>query len=337
LPDERAAGPAALARMGGSSITAPGALPWAADFLNAAFYARGRKKRAVDDLRLAHGILATRWWQLGRRLRARDLPAFHSAFGGKRVRRLGRLDSDALLAGAQKLLGDWFPEAWEDPTRRAYGVAFPTQAERRGFDPAERLRHGSLRRLSPPREPPERQKWSTYEPVRLPDPDAALALLRDPARWPDMASADGRFTSMRSGGLEGQTFEILLALHRVPRALLVTRGYVTCTAVHLGGPELHEAVAVVGAHVEAVPDGGEPLAHIELTTHHGHFMGRAISRLIVYRHGGEAFIRDVGSWDPMPKHLAAAYKAQGHKAQQAFWGPDDPEASMLVQLALVTS
>jgi hypothetical protein len=334
--DDRAAGPFALARMAGSSIIAPGGAPWAADFLNAAFYARRRKARTVDDLRLAHGILATRWAELGRRLRAGDLRAFHSAFGGHRVRGLGRLRREALLDGAASLLGDWFPEAWDDPTRRAYGIAFPTRAAARAFDPAARLRHGVLGRLTPPREPAERQEWATYPPVPLPDPEAAVALLRDPPRWPDMASANGRFTPVRSRGLEGQTFEILLALHRVPRALLVTRGYVTCTAVHLRGPRLREAVDAMAARVEAMPDRGEPLAYVELTTHHGHFMGRAVSRLIVYSDGGNAYIRDVGSWDPLPPHLAAAYATGGHAAQTAFWGPDDVEASMLAQLALVS-
>jgi hypothetical protein len=92
-----------------------------------------------------------------------------------------------------------------------------------------------------------------------------------------------------------------------------------------------------GEHVEAVPDGAEPLAYIELTTHEGHFIGRGISRLIIFERGGSAYIRDVGSWDPMPPHLAVPYRAGGHRSQVAFWGPDDPEASMLAQLALVTA
>lgn len=322
--------------MAGSSIAAPGAAAWITDFLNAAFYARGRDERAVEDLRLAHGILATRWAQRGRRLGARDLPAFHRAFGARRLHALGRLDASGLREGAAALLGDWFPAAWEDPARRAHGIAFPTRAARHAYDPADRRRNAVLRRLTPPREPPERQRWATYPPVALPDPDAALALLRDPARWPDIGSAGGRFTALRSGGLVGQTFEIDLSLQAVPRALVTTRGYVTCTAVHLGGGGPRAAVAAVNEHVEAVPEDGEPLAYIELTTHDGHVLGRAISRLVVFARGGEAFVRDVGSWDPLPAHLAAAYAAGGHAAQVAFWGPDDPEASMLAQLALVT-
>jgi hypothetical protein len=330
------AGPLTVARMAGSSIAAPGAAPWITDFLNAAFYARRRDERTVADLRLAHGILATRWAQRGRRLGARDLPAFHRTFGARRVHALGRLDRAALEEGGAALLGDWFPAAWHDDRRRAHGIAFPTRAARRAFDPGHRRNSAAVRRLTPPREPPERQRWATYPPVPLPDPEAAIAFLRDPARWPDMASAGGRFTAMRSGGLVGQTFEIDLALQAIPRALVTTRGYVTCTAAHLGGRGLLDAVGAAGEHVEAVPAGGEPLAYIELTTHDGHVLGRAVSRLIVFAAGGRAFVRDVGSWDPLPAHLAAAYAAGGHAAQTAFWGPDDPEAGMLAQLALVT-
>jgi hypothetical protein len=322
--------------MAGSSIAAPGAAAWVTDFLNAAFYARSRDERTVDDLRLAHGILATQWAQRGRRLGARDLPSFHRAFGSRRVHALGLLDREALREGAAALLGDWFPTAWADPARRAHGIAFPTRAARHAFDPAHRRHHAALRRLTPPREPPERQRWATYPPVALPDADAAVAFLRDPARWPDMASAGGRFTALRSGGLVDQTFEIDLALQAVPRALLTTRGYVTCTAVHMGGQVLLDAVAAVNEHVEGVPEGAEPLTYIELTTHDGHVLGRAVSRLIVFAQDDRAFVRDVGSWDPLPPHLAAAYAAGGHAAQDAFWGPDDPEASMLAQLALVT-
>jgi hypothetical protein len=325
------------ARMVGSSIVAPGAVAWAAGFLNAAFYARAPTERSVDDLRLAHGILATLWTQRGRRLGARDRAAFQRAFGESRVRGRALLDAEALREGAARLLGDWFPAAWDDPARRGYGIAFPTPEARRSFDPAARLRHGALRDLAPPRRPPERQVWATYPPVPLPDPDAAIVLLSDPARWPDVSSAAGRFTPVRRGGLEGQTFEIHLALHPGARAMFATRGYVTCTASHLAGPALKDEIDVVRRQAEALPEDAEPLALIELTTHKGHFMGRGVSRLVVYAVGGLGFVRDIGSWDPMSPLLAAAYATGGHAAQVAFWGPDDPEAGMLAQLALVSA
>jgi hypothetical protein len=173
--------------------------------------------------------------------------------------------------------------------------------------------------------------------VPLPDPDGALALLFDPPHWPDFSSSAGRFTPVRRGGLEGQTFEIHLALHPGPHALFATRGYVSCTALHSEGAGLTSAVAASAQHIDALPDGARPLVFVELTTHKGHFMGRGVSRLIVYESGGQAFVRDVGSWDPMSPLIAASYKAGGHEAQLAFWGPADPEAGMLAQLALVSA
>ncbi|MEA2323295.1 MAG: hypothetical protein QOD81_3145, partial [Solirubrobacteraceae bacterium] len=137
-------GPVRIVRMGGSSIAAPGSAAWLTDFLNAAYFARPANARDVDDLRLAHCVLATHWARRGRRLGARDLPAFHRAFGGARRRAGGLLDRDALLTGAARLLGDWFPGAYADPWRRAHGIAFPTAEERNAFDPSRRLAHARL-------------------------------------------------------------------------------------------------------------------------------------------------------------------------------------------------
>ena len=74
-----------FARMAGSSIAAPDAAGWVTDFLNAAYYARSPEERDVDDLRLALGILTTRWHRLGRRLRAHDVLGCHRAFGARPV------------------------------------------------------------------------------------------------------------------------------------------------------------------------------------------------------------------------------------------------------------
>jgi hypothetical protein len=324
-------------RLAGSSIVAPSATNWVSAFLLAAFYRRPRAERSVDDLRLAHGVLATFWARQGRRLSARDRTEFRSAFedgGLSRVR--GRLDQAALRAGGAKLLGDWFPEAWDDVERRAYGIAFPTRAERDHFDPGARLKHARLGPLAPPGAPAERQIWATYPPVELRNPKQALALLSQPERWPDFSCAGGRFTPVRAGGLLGQTFEIHLAAHPTPHLLLATRGYVTCTAVHFCGEPLETAIERIPGHLAAVPSDAERIGYVELTTHRGHFMGRGISRLLIYATAGRTLVRDVGSWDPLPPLLAVGYKAGGHDAQVAFWGPDDPEVGMLAQLALLT-
>jgi hypothetical protein len=323
--------------MGGSSIAAPGAAAWVTDFLNAAFYARPADDRDVADLRLALGILTTCWARRGgRRLGARDLPAFHRAFGSARRRAGGRLDRETLLDGAARLLGDGFAAAWSDDRRRAHGIAFATAAERDAFDPALRLRRAALGPLTPPERDAAERHWGTYPPVRLPDPHAALRFLRDPARWPDMGSAGGRFTAVRRGGLAGATFEIEISAELLRRAPLHTRAYVTCTALREDRDDLAAGVAALCAHADALPEGAEAIALVELTTHRGHFLGRAISHLLVFRDAAGAWIRDVGCWDPLPAHLAAVYATAGRDAQAAFWGPEPEELSMLAQLARVT-
>ena len=71
----------------------------------------------------------------------------------------------------------------------------------------------------------------------------------------------------------------------------------------------------------AVPaDGGEALVGFDLTTHQGHFMGSGHNRLLLYTVDGEAWVRAVGTWDPMPWHIEQSYRIAGRDAQHAFWG-----------------
>ena len=334
-----ASGGVRVMRMGGSSIAAPGAAAWITQFLDAAYYARPADVRDVDDLRLANCVLQTYWARRGaRRLGVRDFPAFHRAFGAGGARAFGPLDRGALEAGGARRLGDWVPAAYADSHRRAHGVAFPTRAERAAFDPSVRLARAPLPPLEAPRAPATERQWSTYPPVPLPDPDAALRLLADPARWPDMACAAGRFTAVRPGALRAATFEVDVSAALVPRAPIFSRTYVSATALHRRGAALADAVAALGAYVPgAVPDGARPRVLVRLTSHRGHFLGRVHSHLVVYEHDGAGFIRDVGCWDPLPAHLAAAYATAGRDAQAAFWGPEPAELSMLAQLARVSS
>jgi hypothetical protein len=174
-------------------------------------------------------------------------------------------------------------------------------------------------------------------PVALPSAEAAIATLSDPARWPDFGCALGRFTALRRGGLEGQTFEIEVVAHPAPRTPVFTRGYVTATG-RLDDPAAIAAAlepAAAALDEPPVPAGATPRLLLELTTHAGHFLGAAVSRLVVWdEDGGGAFIRDVGEWDPLPAHLAVPYRLAGREAQVAFWGGGAPEDSMLHQLAL---
>jgi len=336
-----------FARMSGSSIARADAAGWITDFLNAAYYRRPETERDVDDLRLASAILTTRWHREGGgRLRAGDLVAFHRAFGMDRFLSAprGRLDRDQLLAGADRLLGDWFAAAYADDARRGWGIVFPTVAERAAYRPERRLELARLGKLTPAVAPASEQTWHTYPPVEMPSAERVIDALTRPETWPDYASELGRFTPLRSCGLLGQTFEVEVAAGTAGGRPVFTRGYVTIT--RLVTPDDPEALAAYVGELEdglerlgddeprAVPEGGEPIVAFDLTTHEGHFMGSGNNRLLLFSHEGGTWVRAAGTWDPMPWHLAQAYRRAGRDAQHAFWGEGGGEAqSMLHQLA----
>jgi hypothetical protein len=335
--------------MVGSSIAAKNSTDWVLHFLNAAYYTKADDERDLDDLRLAHTVLTTHWHRLGRRLRTTDVHRFHHAFrlardGGSHYP-AGRLDREQLERGSQELHGEWFPEANADPRRRGWGVAFESLEDREAYRPEARLESGALAKLSPPASDPGERTWLAYEPVEVPSAARVEAALRRPETWQDYGSEIGRFTAVRSGGLEGQTFEIEVVAEIVPHLPMFTRGYVTVTRLldRSDQPALEAYIAQINAtlaerdHGEAaVPEGASPALVVELTTHAGHFIGNAISRLVLYEDDGKAYLRDVGSWDPMPWYIRLPYHVQGEKAQHAFWGLGSPRQSMLHQIALAT-
>jgi hypothetical protein len=333
-------------RMSGSSIAGPSAAGWVTDFLNAAYYARPPEERTLADLRLAWAILTTRWHRQGHRpLRARDLLAFHRAFGRRRLggSPFGTLSHEVLLAGGHVLLGDWFRRSWDEPGRRGWGVVFEDEAERAAFRPELRLGRAPLGPLAPPSREQARQSWHTYAAVPVRSAVATAEALLDPPRWPDFGSALGRFTPVRSGPVEGQTFEIEIVAGPIPRAPILVRAYVTATRV-LTDEQPDELAAFVETlerglaaarepEPRALPDGARPLLALELTAHRGHFMGAARSNLVLFEADGRAFLRDVGQWDRLGLALGLAYRHVGVRAQQAFWGGGLPEESLLHQLA----
>jgi len=346
----RRSGPVHFARMAGSSIAGRDAAPWITDFLNAAYYRRAADERRVDDLRLAFCVLTTYWYRKasGRRLHMSDVPAFHRAFGGHRFDTAdssrGTLSRQQLLDGAGALVGDWFAGAYADDARRAWGIAFPTVDERDAYDQRRRMKLARLGPLTPERAPVEQQVWHTYPPVAMPSAEAVIGALTRPETWPDYASEVGRFTPLRPGGLDGQTFEIEVAAGTASGRPLFTRGYVTITklvtpddpaALAQWFAELEDGLARFGKdEPRAVPEGDAPLVGFDLTTHRGHFMGAGHNRLLLYVHEGRAWVRAAGTWDPMPWHIGRAYELAGKDAQHAFWGQGDLAAmSMLHQLA----
>jgi hypothetical protein len=350
VPPDRGPGLGQFAGMVGSSIAAKNSTDWVLHFLSAAYYTKSDDERDLDDLRLAHSVLTTHWHRLGRRLRTTDVHGFHRAFrrareGGSHYP-AGRLDREHLERGSQELHGDWFLEAYADPARRGWGVAFESVEERDAYRPEARLESGALAELSPPSSDPAEQSWLAYEPVEVPSVERVTAALLRPETWPDYSTEIGRFTAVRSGGLEGQTFEIEVVAELVPHVPMFTRGYVTVTRVldRTDRPELEAYIEAINAALAeqdeeavAVPEGANAAMAIELTTHRGHFIGNGISRVVLFEHDGNAYLRDVGSWDPMPWYIRLPYHYQGEKAQHAFWGLGLPRQSMLHQIALATT
>src|SRR3954465_5225279 len=338
-----------FARMTGSSIAGRDAAPWITDFLNGAYYRRPVDDRDVDDLRLAFCVLTTYWYRKGRgRLRLTDLRAFHRAFGAGRFDTeqagRGRLSRAQLLEGAERMFGDWFPDAYRDDNRRGWGIAFETAEEKAAYHPGRRRARARLGELTPERAPAERQIWHTYPPVRMPSAEAVIGALTRLETWPDYASEIGRFTPLRPGGLAAQTFEIEVAAGTETGRPVFTRGYVTITtlvtpddpqALRAWVDDLETGLATYGGdEPRAVPEGGEPVVGFDLTTHQGHFMGAGHNRLLLYTLDGQAYVRAAGTWDPMPWHVDRAYRMAGQAAQRAFWGQgDEVRLSMLHQLA----
>lgn len=339
--------PGEFARMSGSTLASASAAAWITDFLNAAYYAKDLTSRDLSDLRLAFTILTTYWHRNGaRQLGAADVVRFHRALGTARLRgtggRTGTLDTASLLDGGARLIGDWFPAAAQDWERLGWGIAFPTPADKAAYDPEIRLAQTRLGALTPPAAPVSEQVWHTYPPVEVPDAAATAAAVLAVEHWPDYASELGRFTPLRRGGLDGQTFEIEVVGFPSPRTPVFTRGYVTITTlVTADDPAVRDAwvddvrrgFADRPGEMPPIPDGAEVHAGFDLTCHAHHFMGNAKNRLVLYTHDGRSYLRAAGTWDPMQRHLAQLYERVGRESQHAFWGMGSPEESMLHQIA----
>jgi hypothetical protein len=196
---DRGPGLGQFAGMVGSSIAAKNSTDWVLHFLNAAYDNKADADRELDDLRLAHTVLTTHWHRLGRRLRTTDVHRFHHAFrlardGGSHYP-AGRLDREQLERGSQQLHGDWFLEAYADPARRGWGVAFESADQRDAYRPEARLEAGALAELSPPVSAASEQTWLAYEPVEVPSVERVAAALRRTETWQDYGS------DLRSAGL----------------------------------------------------------------------------------------------------------------------------------------
>lgn len=333
----------------GTATTDAASTFWARQLLNAAYFDHPEDERDPASMRLAIGVLNT-WWQRHdyRKVGPLDLPAFDRAFDRRlalAAAHIGRkpLSREELLAGAGRLLGNWFADAWADDERRAWGIAFETVADRDAYQPDRRVDVNAFGPLAPPRAPDHERTWHTYSPVAGPSVAGLIDALERTERWPDYGSELGVFTATHRGPLLSQTFEVQL-LKPVPGLVHPLRAYVSVTQVIARDRAatldarvraLNEAVSAWGEGARTVvPAGATPHMALDLTAHMGHFLGRARETLVVYEQAGQAFIRSTGTWDPLPPRLKTAYESWGKDQQEAFWGVERPERSMLCQLAL---
>ncbi len=345
---EATAAPAATIRSAGSTLAAPSAALWVTDLLNAAYYAKDVEERDVNDLRLAFAVIATYWNEHEhRRLQATDVLRFHRAFGTARLRgsggRTGTLDTDALLAGGNKLFGDWFAEAAGDPARRGWGIVFPTVEHKHRHDPEIRLAQTPLGPLTPPRLPEHQQIWHSYPAVEVPDAAATVAALLEVDQWPEYGSALGRLTPLRRRELDGQTFEIETIGFAASRTPILVRSYVSVENLVTEANEdardgwvtqLRLGFAARPEEPAPIPEGAEVHAAFDLVAHEGHFLGNAKTRVMVYTHEDRSFVRAAGTWDPVVGRNAEVGDQVARWNQHAFWGMSGPDESMLHQLAL---
>jgi hypothetical protein len=335
--------------MAGSSIARRSAVDWVTHFLNASYYGVPRDRRDLENLRVAWAVLTTYWHQMGGdKLGARHVRRFHHSFRGSSSSRGSHyprtlLDRDQLESGASRLLGSWFSEVKADPARTGWGVVFETAPARGAYEPEVRLSHARLGSISPPRAALSEQTWHTYRHVPIPGVDDLVAVLEATDTWSHFPTDVGRFTALRSGSLSGQTFEIEAIAEIARHVPMLTRGYVTVTRVlDRSKPDaLREQVDLLAANVAGtghdepavLPANGSPTHLLELTTHAGHFLGRARNYLLLFETPDGAYIRAVGNWDPMPWYVRLSYAYQGADAQRAFWGLETPQQSMLRQFA----
>lgn len=106
-------------------------------------------------------------------------------------------------------------------------------------------------------------------------------------------------------------------------------------------PELRDKVALPATNVTRhgfnepviLPATGTPTHLVELTTHSGHFLGRARNYLLIFDTADGAYVRTIGNWDPMPWYVQLSYAYQGADAQRTFWGLESHEHSMLREFA----
>ncbi len=212
------------------------AVGWVTHFLNASYYGASRPARDLQNARTAWTVLTTYWHQLGGgqlefgtcgdSITASAAPAHpraastHADWSTATSWRAAPVSCSG--PGSKPRSGSW---------TFGLGVALRPPGTELTYEPEVRLRAAALGALSPPRAPLAEQTWHTYEPVPIPGVDDLVAVLEAADMWSHYATDIGRFTALRPGPLEGQTFEIEAIAELARHAPMRTRGYVTVTKV----------------------------------------------------------------------------------------------------------
>ena len=245
---------------------------------------RARRWRTCGSLSDRHDALAP---ARQRRLHGRDVVGFHRAFGRERigtaVTARGTLDRDQLLAGAARLLGDWFPDA-SRTTRAAAGASRsrPPRRVRRTTRASACASHGSARSRRARSRPSSRSGTRTRR-SRSPARTRSSARCSRPRPGPTTRARSVASRRCAAAGSPGRRSRSRSRPGPRPAARCSraatsrSRGCVTPddeADLRAYVDELNDGLARFGRdEPPAVPGGAQPIVGFDLTTHEGHFIG----------------------------------------------------------------
>ena len=115
---------------------------------------------------------------------------------------------------------------------------------------------------------------------------------------------------------------------------MFTRGYVTATGLHDDPATIAASSARRSSTSPRSPPGGDAAASLlELTTHGGHFLGAAVSRLVIWEDADGAALSATSASGTRSRPTSRSRSGwPAGRRSVAFWGGGAPEDSMLHQL-----
>ena len=306
---------------------------------------RSPDERDVDDLRLAFGILTTRWHRLGRRLRAHDVARLpprvrrRRGFAGARAA-LGRSRASSCSRARSGCSAPGSPTPTRDPARARLGhrVPRPPPSAPR-TSPSGGSRDAALGRAHAAAARRREQAGTTYPAVPLPSARRRARGARpSPRAGPTSAARSGASPPLRSGGLAGPDVRDRgrraspRRARRCSRAAMSPRPRCSTTPAAIAAA-LEPAAAGLGGAAAAA--GRDPAA--AAAADHARGPLPRLCRVARGRVGAGRAPRSSAtsaSGTRCPRTLPCPFRLAGRAAQSSFWGGGAPEDSMLHQLAL---